>query len=207
MTLSKDNHTVKKLLVEMGFGDVIICDLKGAISRDDDELTSVKLEIAYVTNKDNTRGSLKKVIAGADEFIGVSRPNQLTAEDVSRMGKDSIIMAMATPVPEIMPNEAQKGGALVIGTGRSDFPNQINNVSTFSGVFKGALRVRAREITDFIKIAAALAIANMIPDEMLTHEYILPNPLNKEIAEVVADAVAKEALRIGTARVFTTSNN
>jgi len=194
---------ITKLLIKMGFGNIIVCDSKGAISRNDTTLSQEKYEISKITNKNNLRGSLREVLVGADAFIGVSKPNLLTAEMVATMAENSIILAMANPIPEIMPEEAKKGGALVVGTGRSDFPNQVNNVSVFPGVFKGALRVRAKEINDSMKVEAALAIANMVSEELLSPSYILPDPLDKRIAEVVADAVAKEAIRTGVARVMT----
>lgn len=190
---------VTKLLIDMGFEKVIICDSKGVINKNDINLNGVKSEIAQITNKNNMSGGLKEVLVGADAFIGVSRPNLITAEMVATMADKSIIMAMANPIPEIMPEEAKKGGALVVGTGRSDFPNQINNLSAFPGVFKGALKVRAKEITNSMKIEAALAIADMVPEELLSPDNILPNPLDKRIAEVVAESVAKEAIRSGAA--------
>lgn len=192
---------VTKLFLEMGFGDVIVCDSKGAISRDTENLSGIKAEIAQITNKNMVKGSLRDVLIGVDAFVGVSKPSLLNAQMVSTMAKNSIIMAMANPVPEIMPDEAKKGGALVVGTGRSDFPNQINNVSVFPGVFKGALRVRASEITESMKIKAAIAISSMVPSESLSPDNILPNPLDKGIAEVVADAVAQEAVNVGVARI------
>lgn len=193
---------ITKLLIDMGFGNVTICDSKGVINKNNRNLNSSKYEIAKITNKNNLTGGLKEALIGMDAFIGVSRSNLITAEMVATMKENSIIMAMANPVPEIMPEEAKKGGALVVGTGRSDFSNQINNVSAFPGVFKGALRVRAKEITNSMKIEAALAIANMIPEGLLSPDNILPDPLDKGIVEVVANAVAKEAMRIGVARIM-----
>lgn len=192
---------VTKLLIDMGFGNVIMCDSKGTISRDMPGLKGMKAEMAQITNKNNQKGTLKDALVGADAFIGVSKPNIVTSEMVSTMAKNSIVMAMANPVPEIMPDEAKRGGALVVGTGRSDFPNQINNVSAFPGVFKGALKVRAREITNSMKIKAALALAGMVPDDLLKPDYILPNPLDKKIVDVISEAVSEEAIKAGVARI------
>lgn len=191
---------VTKLLIDMGFGNIILCDSKGIINKSDETLSNIKLEMAKITNKNNSIGSLREALVGADAFIGLSKSDLLTVEMVSTMAQNSIIMALANPTPEIMPEEAKKGGALVVGTGRSDFHNQINNVSAFPGVFKGALMVRAKEITNSMKIEAALAIANMVSEDLLNPDNILPNPLDKRIAEEVANAVAKEAIRIGVAR-------
>lgn len=192
---------VTKLLIDMGFGNVIMCDSKGTISRDMPGLKGMKAEMAQITNKNNQKGTLKDALVGADAFIGVSKPNIVTSEMVSTMAKNSIVMAMANPVPEIMPDEAKRGGALVVGTGRSDFPNQINNVSAFPGVFKGALKVRAREITNSMKIKAALALAGMVPDDLLKPDYILPNPLDRKIVDVISEAVSEEAIKAGVARI------
>ena len=156
--------------------------------------------MSHVTNPDHLHGTLADALKGADAFIGVSRPGLLTAEMVSTMNQ-GIVFPMANPVPEIMPDEARKGGAAVIGTGRSDFPNQINNVLVFPGVFKGALMVRATDITEGMKIRAAKAIAGLIPDDQLSPEYIIPSVLDKSVAEAVARAVADEAREQGIARI------
>ena len=158
-------------------------------------------EIAEKTNKEQLHGDLKAAMKGRDIFVGVSAPNIVTAEMVSTMADDAIVFAMANPTPEIMPDEARKGGARVIATGRSDFPNQINNVLVFPGVFKGALSVRAKEITELMKQRASYAIASMIPDEELTPENIIASPLNKGVADVVAKAVADTAIEEGIARI------
>ena len=157
-------------------------------------------EIAHLSNKDKEHGSLADAMKGADAFVGVSRPGLVTKEMVGSMNQ-GIVFAMANPVPEIMPEEALKGGAAVVGTGRSDYPNQINNVLVFPGIFKGALSVRAGEITEMMKREAAYAIAEMIPEEELGVDYIIPSPLNRQVADVVAGAVARIAKREGIARI------
>lgn len=192
--------SIGKLLLQMGFGDIILCDIKGALYRGADWMNPVQAEMAEKTNKDNRQGTLAEVLKGADVFIGVSKPGLVTAEMVSTMAKDPIVFAMANPVPEIMPDEAKKGGAAVIGTGRSDFPNQINNVLVFPGIFKGALAVRAREITETMKIAAAHAIASIVSEEELRPDYVLPDSFNPRVADAVAGAVAEEAVRLGLNR-------
>ena len=192
--------SIGKLLLQMGFGDIILCDIKGALYRGADWMNPAQAEMAEKTNKDNRQGTLAEVLKGADVFIGVSKPGLVTAEMVSTMAKDPIVFAMANPVPEIMPDEAKKGGAAVIGTGRSDFPNQINNVLVFPGIFKGALAVRAREITETTKIAAAHAIASIVSEEELRPDYVLPDSFNPRVADAVAGAVAEEAVRLGLNR-------
>jgi len=182
---------IGKLLLDMGFGNVIMCDLHGAICRGDGGLTPAQEEISLRSNVGKEHGSLADVLRGADVFIGVSRPNQVTAEMVSTM-HNPIVFAMANPTPEIMPEEAKKGGALVIGTGRSDFPNQINNVLVFPGIFKGALKARAKEITEAMKHGAAKAIADLVPEDKLGPEYIIPSALDKTVADAVARAVVRE---------------
>ncbi|HCA21733.1 MAG TPA: NAD-dependent malic enzyme, partial [Lachnospiraceae bacterium] len=160
-------------------------------------LNPAKEEIAKITNKNKEAGSLADVVKGKDIFLGVSAPGVLTTEMVSTMAKDSIIFAMANPTPEIMPDEAKAGGAAVVATGRSDFPNQINNVLVFPGIFRGALDARATAITEEMKRAAALAIASIVKDDELTADYIIPDAFNPEVAKVVAKAVADEAKRLG----------
>ena len=191
---------IAKLLLSMGFGTVTLCDIHGIICEGDEGLTSGQEEMSHVTNPDHLHGTLADALKGADAFIGVSRPGLVTAEMVSTMNQ-GIVFPMANPVPEIMPDEAKKGGAAVIGTGRSDFPNQINNVLVFPGVFKGALMVRARDITEGMKIRAAKAIAALIPDDQLSPDYIIPSVLDKSVAEAVAKAVADEAREQGIARI------
>ena len=191
---------IGKLLISMGFGNVVLCDLRGIICQGDLDLNAGQEEISRISNLNHEHGTLADALRGADAFVGVSRPNLVTGQMVSTM-KDGIVFAMANPTPEIMPDEAKKGGAAVIGTGRSDFPNQINNVLVFPGVFKGALAVRAREITEGMKIKAAHALAALVTDDQLSAEYILPSALDKTVADAVADAVAREARAQGIARI------
>lgn len=190
-----------KLLISMGLKDVIMCDRKGAIYEGREGLNKEKEEMARISNRSMKKGTLEEVIKGADVFIGVSAPGTLTQDMVRSMAKDPIIFPMANPVPEIMPEDAKAAGAAVIGTGRSDFPNQINNVLAFPGIFRGALDVRASDINDEMKIAAAYAIANIITDEERNAEYIIPNPFDKRVAKAVASAVAKAAKDSGVARI------
>lgn len=191
---------IGKHLINMGFGNVIMCDINGIICEGDEGLNPGQEEISHISNLNHEHGKLADALKGADAFIGVSRPNLVTKEMVSTMN-NGIVFAMANPTPEIMPDEALAGGAAVVGTGRSDFPNQINNVLVFPGVFKGALSVRAKEITELMKQRASYAIASMIPDEELTPENIIASPLNKGVADVVAKAVADTAIEEGIARV------
>ena len=192
---------VAKLLVSLGCGDVLLCDTKGAIYEGRNNLNSEKSEIAKVTNKSKKKGELADVICGADVFIGVSAPGILSKEMVKSMAKDAVIFAMANPIPEIMPEEAKEAGARVIGTGRSDFPNQINNVLAFPGIFRGALDVRARDINDEMKIAASLAIASLVGENELNEAYIMPEPFDQRVGKTVAAAVAKAARESGVARI------
>jgi len=192
---------ITKLLMSMGLRKVILCDTKGAIYEGRDNLNGAKLEMAKISNLEKKKGTLAEVLKGADVFIGVSAPNTVTPEMVKSMAKDPIIFAMANPVPEIMPEDAKAAGARVVGTGRSDFANQINNVLAFPGIFRGALDVRARDINDEMKIAAAQAIADLISDEELNEEYIIPNAFDKRVAPAVAKAVAEAARRTGVARI------
>ncbi len=191
---------IGNLLISMGFGNVVMCDINGIICEGDDNLTAPQAEIAKISNLDHEHGLLADALRGADAFVGVSRPGLVTAEMVSTMN-GGIVLAMANPTPEIMPDEAKHGGALVIGTGRSDFPNQINNVLVFPGVFKGALTVRAKRITEGMKQRAAYAIADLVSPEDLSHDYIIPSALDKKVADAVAKAVADEAIRTGEARI------
>lgn len=188
------------LLIQMGFGNVILCDIQGILCEGDEGLNAGQAQIVKISNRNHEHGTLADALNGADAFIGVSRPNLVTKEMVATM-KDGIVFAMANPVPEILPDEAKAGGAVVVGTGRSDFPNQINNVLVFPGIFKGALSVRAKEITESMKERAAYAIANMIPDEELCADYIIPSALNKNVADVVAKAVANVAKEEGITRI------
>ena len=190
---------IGKLLISMGFGNIVMCDIHGIICEGDEGLNPGQEEISHISNLNHEHGTLADALKGADAFVGVSRPNLVTAEMVSTM-KGGIVFAMANPTPEIMPDEAKKGGAAVIGTGRSDFPNQINNVLVFPGVFKGALAVRAKEITEEMKVTAAKALAGLVPTDKLSADYILPSALDKSVADTVAKAVADTAREQGIAR-------
>ena len=180
---------ITKLLLNYGFKNIIICNSKGIISKDLDNINWAQKEIAEVTNLENIKGKLADAMVGSDIFIGVSAPNMVTAEMVKSMNPDSIIFAMANPVPEVMPDVAKAAGARIIGTGRSDFPNQVNNVVAFPGIFKGALEGRATAITEEMKLAAAKAIAGLVTDDELCDDYILPEPFNPKVAEAVSQAV------------------
>ncbi|HQM00440.1 MAG: NAD-dependent malic enzyme [Ruminococcus sp.] len=191
-----------KLLISMGLKDVVLCDRNGAIYKGRPEgMNPMKDEMAEITNQQMRKGSLEEVIKGADVFIGVSAPGCVTPEMVKSMAKDPIIFPMANPTPEIMPDEAKAAGAAVVGTGRSDFPNQINNVLAFPGIFRGALDVRASDINDEMKIAAAKAIASFVTDDKLSADYIIPSALDKTVAQAVAKAVAQAAKDTGVARI------
>lgn len=193
--------SICKLFQRFGAKDVILVDSKGALVDGDPRLNPAKQAIAAVTNKNKEAGTLADVIKGKDVFIGVSAPGIMTKEMVESMAKDPIIFAMANPTPEIMPDEAKAGGARIVATGRSDFPNQINNVLVFPGIFRGALDARATGITEPMKVAAAKAIASIVTDEELNEEYIIPNPFDDRVAPAVAREVAEEAKRSGIARV------
>ena len=190
-----------KLLISMGLKNVIMCDRKGAIYKGREGLNKEKEEMAEISNQNMEKGSLADVIKGADVFIGVSAPGTVTQEMIHTMAPNPILFPMANPTPAIMPEEAKAAGAAVNGTGRSDFPNQINNVLAFPGIFRGALDVRASDINDEMKVAAAYAIANIITDEERNAEYIIPNPFDKRVAKAVAEAVAKAARDTGVARI------
>lgn len=190
-----------RLLIEMGLKNVIMTDRKGAIYEGREGLNPIKKEMAKITNRERVAGSLADVIKGADVFIGVSAPGTLTKEMVESMAKDPIIFACANPVPEIMPDEAKAGGAAVVSTGRSDFPNQVNNVLAFPGIFRGALDVRATRINEEMKIAAAKAIAGCVSDDELNADYILPHAFDPRVKDAVASAVAQAARESGVARV------
>ena len=180
---------ITKLLLTYGFKNVIMCDKVGIVSKDTDGLNWMQQKMTEVTNPNNETGSLADALKDADIFVGVSAPNIVTPEMVSSMAVDSILFAMANPTPEIMPDVAKAAGARVVGTGRSDFPNQVNNVVAFPGIFKGALEGRATAITEEMKLAAALAIASLVPDEELSENNIMPEAFNPKVAEVVAEAV------------------
>lgn len=181
---------IAKFLLLLGVGNIILCDKDGILYRGAEGMNEAQEAMAQITNKENRTGLLKDAMVGADAFVGVSRPNLVTAEMIQSMNDKPIIFAMANPVPEIMPDEAKAAGAYIVGTGRSDYPNQINNVLAFPGIFKGALESRATDITDEMKVGAAYGIAGIIPDEELNPDYILPDAFNKKVAVNVAKAVA-----------------
>ena len=194
--------SIARLLLTAGFKNITLCDRKGAIYEGRPEgMNPVKDEMSKVTNLDKKAGSLADMLVGADVFIGVSAPGAVTTEMVKTMNKDAIIFACANPTPEIFPDDAKAGGAKVISTGRSDFPNQINNVLAFPGIFRGAFDVRASDINDEMKIAASEALANLITDEELSPEYIIPKAFDKRVGPAVAKAVAEAAKRTGVARI------
>ena len=192
---------ITKLLISRGLKNVILCDRKGAIYEGREGLNSAKEEMAKITNPEKKAGSLADVIVGADVFIGVSAPGVLTADMVATMAKDPVVFACANPVPEILPDEAKKAGVAVMATGRSDFPNQVNNVLAFPGIFRGALDVRASDINDEMKIAAANAIAGIVSDAELNPDYILPDAFDARVGKAVAAAVAQAARDTGVARI------
>ncbi|MCI8326499.1 MAG: NADP-dependent malic enzyme [Lachnospiraceae bacterium] len=190
-----------KLLIAMGLKNVILCDRNGAIYEGRENLNKEKEEMAKITNREREKGSLTEVLQGADVFIGVSAPGCVTQAMVNSMNKNPILFPMANPTPEIMPDLAKEAGAAIVGTGRSDFPNQINNVLAFPGIFRGALDVRASEINDEMKIAAAKAIASFVTDDLLNADYIIPSALDKSVAMEVAREVARVAKETGVARI------
>ncbi len=190
-----------KLLMSMGLKNVVMTDRHGAIYKGRDNLNPIKEEMAEITNEAMEKGTLAEVIKGADVFIGVSAPGTVTKEMVQTMAKDPIIFACANPVPEIFPDEAKAAGAAVIATGRSDFPNQINNVLAFPGIFRGTLDTRASDINDEMKVAAAYALANLISDEELNPDYIIPAAFDPRVKDAVAEAVAEAARKSGVARI------
>lgn len=194
--------SITRLLLTAGFKNITLCDRNGAIYEGRTEgMNPIKEEIAKQTNKAKKAGSLAEVLVGADAFIGVSAPNVLTKEMVQTMANDAIVFACANPTPEIYPDEAKAGGAAVVATGRSDFPNQINNVLAFPGIFRGAFDVRAKDINDEMKLAAAYAIAGLISDEEINAEYIIPAAFDKRVGKAVATAVAEAAKKTGVARI------
>ncbi len=193
--------SITRLLLSAGFRNIVMTDRKGAIYEGREGLNWIKEEMSHVTNLEKRAGSLKDVIAGADVFIGVSAPNTLTTEMVSTMNKDAIVFACANPTPEIFPEDAKKGGARVIATGRSDYPNQVNNVLAFPGVFRGTFDVRAKDINEEMKMAAAMAIASLVSDEELNEDYILPHAFDPRVGKTVAKAVAQAARDSGVAQI------
>mgnify|MGYP004496224561 FL=1 len=193
--------SICRLLLALGIGDVILVDRNGILAPGEEWMNPAQKEMAEITNKERLHGNLKTAMKGRDIFVGVSAPNIVTAEMVSTMADDAIVFAMANPTPEIMPDEAKKGGAKVVATGRSDFPNQINNVLVFPGVFRGAFDVRASDINEEMKIAASKAIAALISDEELSADNIIPKAFDKRVGPEVAKAVAEAAKRTGVARI------
>ena len=194
--------SIAKLLMQFGAGNIVLVDRQGAVSVDEDWLNPAQRAMAEVTNKHNERGTLAEIIRGKDVFIGVSAPKVVTAEMVSTMAADAIVFAMANPTPEIMPEEAAKGGARVIATGRSDYPNQINNVLVFPGIFRGALDAQATDITEEMKLAAARAIAAIVTEEELREDYIIPGAFDKRVAPAVAGAVMACAKEQGVSKLL-----
>ncbi len=193
--------SICKLILQFGVGDVVLVDRQGALCSGEEWMNPAQKEMAEITNKTKQRGPLNEIIKGKDLFIGVSAPNLVTPEMVQTMAKDPIVFAMANPTPEIMPDLAKAGGAKVVATGRSDFPNQINNVLVFPGIFRGALDVRAKEITEEMKIAAAKAIASLITEDELSEDYIIPSPFDERVCPAVAKEVGRVAREQGIAKI------
>ena len=193
--------SISRLLMSAGFTNMTLCDIFGILVEGGEANTDAQREMAKVTNREMLTGTLADAMKGADVFVGVSRGNLVSEEMVASMNEKPIILAMANPTPEIMPDKAISAGAYSVGTGRSDFPNQINNVLVFPGIFKGALKVRATDITESMKLTAAKAIASVITDEELNPEYIIPDPFDPRVADVVSNAVAEEAVRLGINRI------
>ena len=192
---------IVKLLLSAGFKNITMCDRKGAIYKGRDGLNWIKEEMAEVTNLERKSGKLADMLVGADVFIGVSAPGQVTKEMVKTMNKDAIIFACANPTPEIFPEEAKEGGARIVSTGRSDYPNQINNVLAFPGIFRGTFDVRASEINEEMKMAAAKALAELVPEDELSADYIIPKAFDPRVCPAVSKAVADAARRTGVARI------
>lgn len=192
---------IAKHMLRLGVGDLIMVDAKGILDENDSSFNPAQIEMARLTNKENIKGGLAEAIKGADLFVGVSAPNVLKEEMVKSMNKDAVVFAMANPTPEIMPDAAKKAGARVVGTGRSDFPNQINNVLAFPGIFRGALDCRAKEINDDMNVAASYAIAGLVTEDRLSEDYILPDALDKRIGKAVAAAVTEAARKSGVAQL------
>lgn len=192
---------IAKHFITMGMGDIIMVDINGIICDGDEFTNPSHHEMAKITNKNHRKGSLADAMVGADAFIGVSKPNLVTPDMVKSMADKPIIFAMANPTPEIMPDVAKQAGAFIVGTGRSDFPNQVNNVIAFPGIFKGALKVRAKDINEEMKMAASYAIANCVPEDELSTENILPNAFDRSVANAVAEAVAEAGIKSGVAKI------
>lgn len=193
--------SIVKLLLSAGYKNIIMTDTKGAIYKGRDNLNWIKEEMAELTNLNNEKGLLQDVIKGADVFIGVSAPNTLTTQMVETMNSDAIVFACANPTPEIMPEDAKKGGARIVATGRSDYPNQVNNVLAFPGVFRGTFDVRASDINEEMKMAAAKALSELVSEEELNEEYILPKAFDERVGKAVAKAVSEAAIKTGVARI------
>lgn len=192
---------IAKMLLNLNVKNIVLCDINGAIHENSKNINWAQKEMLTLTNKNNEVGTLADIIKNKDVFIGVSAPKMVTKEMVETMADKPIVFAMANPTPEIFPDEAKAGGAFIVGTGRSDFPNQVNNVLAFPGIFRGALDVRAKEINEEMKVAAAYAIANVVKDEELTTDYVLPDAFNKNVVENVAKAVREAAIKTGVARI------
>ena len=192
---------ISKLLLSSGVKNLIVCDKVGILYRGMEKIDDAKTALTEITNPENIKGNLSDALVGADAFIGVSAPGIVSSEMVKSMNKDAIVFGMANPTPEIMPDEAKKAGAKVVGSGRSDYPNQVNNVLVFPGLFRGALDVRAKEINEEMKLAAAYAIANYIKDEDLNENNVIPSALDRGVAKKVAEAIAKAAKETGVARI------
>ena len=192
---------IVKHFLNMGAGNIIVCDRKGIIARGDESLNDAKKELSEITNKQNITGTLADAMVNADVFVGVSSPDIVTEDMVRSMASDAIVFAMANPVPEIMPELAKKAGARVVGTGRSDFPNQVNNVLAFPGIFRGALDVRASEINEEMKLAATMAIAELVDESELNEDYVIPAAFDKRVGLAVAEAVKNAAIASGVARL------
>lgn len=192
---------IAKMLLNLNVKNIVLCDKEGAISKNSKNINWAQKEMLELTNKNNEEGTLVDIIKNKDVFIGVSAPNMVTKEMVETMANKAVVFAMANPTPEIFPDEAKAGGAFIVGTGRSDFPNQVNNVLAFPGIFRGALDVRAREINEEMKVAAAYAIANVVKDDELTPDYVLPDAFNKDVVKNVAKAVREAAIKTGVSRI------
>lgn len=192
---------IAKMLISYGIGDITVCDKDGILGKDRINQTPAQTALAEITNKKGLKGNLSDALKDADIFVGVSAPGIVTEEMIRSMNENAVVFAMANPVPEIMPDLAKKAGAAVVGTGRSDFPNQVNNVLAFPGIFSGALSVRASDINEEMKLAAANAIASLVPEEQLSSEYILPYAFDERVGKAVSAAVAEAAVRSGVSRI------
>ena len=192
---------IAKMLLLYGIGDITVCDKEGILRKDRSEQTSSQTELAKITNKKNLSGTLSDALIGADIFVGVSAPGIVSEEMIKTMNRDAVVFAMANPVPEIMPELAKNAGAAVVGTGRSDFPNQVNNVLAFPGIFKGALNVRASDINEDMKLAAANAIASLVADDEISSDYILPYAFDERVGKTVAEAVSQAEIKSGISRI------